>query len=199
MKEVNGLWLRIGGWGLGTGGWGLELGWGLGAGEPRSHYFELGERSYMKEQRDIPKNGPLFKSESGEFSNLRWDMPPIAEMDYYWDKGNRKDVGIEDWKLLKDFTLNLAGGGQQTRTHFVMDHINLPEVINEMAAQTMILNMDRCTKNYYVYLNPDTNEWSRFPWDLDAALGQSNGLGGTPGNVYCVLACEQGYGDCAAR
>jgi hypothetical protein len=31
----------------------------------------------------------------------------------------------------------------------------------------------------------------RIPWDLDGALGQDNGLGGVPGDKYCVLACEQ--------
>ncbi len=31
----------------------------------------------------------------------------------------------------------------------------------------------------------------RLPWDLDGALGQDNGLGGLPGDAYCVLACEQ--------
>lgn len=31
----------------------------------------------------------------------------------------------------------------------------------------------------------------RFPWDLDASFGQDNGLGGEPGDKYCVLACEQ--------
>ncbi len=100
-----------------------------------------------------------------------------------------------------------------------------------MAAQTLVLNMDRCvgegpgmsssstelrhllprcTKNFYVYLCPETKEWCvslsgwdkkrlfalsslicrdphpsapryRLPWDLDAAFGQDNGYGGKSG------------------
>ena len=47
------------------------------------------------------------------------------------------------------------------RTSYLYDHLNLPAVINEMAVNTLLGNMDRCTKNFYVYYNPDTDEWSR--------------------------------------
>lgn len=33
-----------------------------------------------------------------------------------------------------------------------------------MAAQTLLLNQDRCTKNFYIYMNPGTKQWSMFPW-----------------------------------
>ena len=36
---------------------------------------------------------------------------------------------------------------------------NAMQVINEMAAQTLVLNMDRCTKNFYVYREPGTQRW----------------------------------------
>ena len=36
---------------------------------------------------------------------------------------------------------------------------NAMQVINEMAAQTLVLNMDRCTKNFYVYQEPETKRW----------------------------------------
>ena len=49
----------------------------------------------------------------------------------------------------------------------------------------------RCTKNFFMYLHPGSGQWQRFPWDLDAALGQDNGLGGLPGSLWCILACEQ--------
>jgi hypothetical protein len=47
------------------------------------------------------------------------------------------------------------------RTSFLYDSLNLPAVINEAAVQTLLANMDRCTKNFYMYLNMDTNEWFR--------------------------------------
>eukprot|EP00879_Flechtneria_rotunda_P010510 GHRR01010987.1.p1 GENE.GHRR01010987.1~~GHRR01010987.1.p1 ORF type:complete len:289 (+),score=36.98 GHRR01010987.1:1043-1909(+) len=137
----------------------------------------------------LPTDGPMFKSLSGELSNLRWDLA-VPDMPYYYEKTNRKNVA-SDWQLLADFTKGLAGGGTVNRTSFLYDNLNLPEVINEAAVQTLISNMDRCTKNYYVYLNPNTGEWSRIPWDIEAAFSQDNGLGGTPGPLYCILACEQ--------
>jgi spore coat protein CotH len=39
--------------------------------------------------------------------------------------------------------------------------LNIPAVINEAAIQTLLNNMDRCTKNFYVYYNPETAEWMR--------------------------------------
>jgi len=46
------------------------------------------------------------------------------------------------------------------------------QVINEMAAQTAMLNQDRCTKNYYVFKQPSTGEWHMFPWDNEDAFGK---------------------------
>lgn len=31
----------------------------------------------------------------------------------------------------------------------------------------------------------------RIPWDVETALGQDNTLGGKPGDLWCILACEQ--------
>jgi hypothetical protein len=44
----------------------------------------------------------------------------------------------------------------------VFDALNVPAVINENAVQTLLLNQDRCTKNFLVYYNPDTKEWIRW-------------------------------------
>ena len=54
-------------------------------------------------------------------------------------------------------------------------YVNIPEAINEMAAQNLVLNQDRLTKNYYVYHDPETSEWAKLPWDLEAAFGLSPG------------------------
>lgn len=61
----------------------------------------------------LPTDGPLFKSVSGELSNLRWDLP-LAELPNYWGKGNRKAASA-DWQLLANFTRGLAGGGPVPR------------------------------------------------------------------------------------
>ena len=53
---------------------------------------------------------------------------------------------------------------------YLFDDINLPQVINLMAGQTILMNHDRLTKNYYVHKDPETGLWSRFPWDVEQAF-----------------------------
>jgi len=143
--------------------------------------------------------GPLYKAWHIWKSNLRWDIK-AEDMQWAYRKGNLKDVKVMDEALggyldLANFTLGLVGKGKKpddwSRTSYLFNHVDIPEVVNEMAAQALIINQDRLTKNYYVYFNPETDEWLRFPWDLEAAFGVSGKLGGSPSEHYCVLACEQ--------
>ncbi|XAL98698.1 CotH kinase family protein [Phycisphaeraceae bacterium D3-23] len=53
------------------------------------------------------------------------------------------------------------------RDLYLFDRINLPALINEMAAHATIIHHDRLPKNYYMYLDPETQEWTRIPWDFD--------------------------------
>lgn len=66
------------------------------------------------------------------------------------------------------------------------------QVIENMAVQTLLLNQDRCTKNYNMYYDKTgTKEWQMLPWDLEESLGISSGLGGKPAPDYCILECQQ--------
>ena len=67
----------------------------------------------MLERYNLPTTGPLFKSESGELSNLRWDLP-ASEMPSYYSRPNRKQFS-GDWALLEGLTKGLAGGGPGSR------------------------------------------------------------------------------------
>ncbi|CAG9462414.1 unnamed protein product [Pedinophyceae sp. YPF-701] len=133
--------------------------------------------------------GMLFKSVSGQMSNLRWDVK-VDDMRWSYRKGNRRD-SAGDFAALKDLTLGLAGRGPGTRSQYVFDHVDLFATVSEMAVQSMLLNQDRCTKNFYSYYNAWTRRWMRIPWDLESSLGISSGLGGAPAPDYCVLACDQ--------
>ncbi|GAB4823908.1 hypothetical protein N2152v2_010954 [Parachlorella kessleri] len=107
--------------------------------------------------------GPLWKSTSGEYSNLRWDIAP-EHIQYFWKKETRKNDS--DDQALLDFARGISGGGPVVRSSYLFDAVNLPQVVNHMAAQTLILNQDRCTKNFYVYLDMSSQQWSMFAWDL---------------------------------
>jgi hypothetical protein len=81
--------------------------------------------------------------------------------------------------------------------------VNVDSVAREMAAQTVMLHQDRCTKNYYVYRNPDDGgKWTRVPWDMEDAFATDYrekdarcDAGGQTAcradrGTYCVLSCE---------
>jgi hypothetical protein len=59
------------------------------------------------------------------------------------------------------------------RQRFI-DNINVPEVVNMMAARVVTGDIDCCHKNYYFYRDSDgTGEWEAFPWDVDLAFGRN--------------------------
>lgn len=132
--------------------------------------------------------GPLMKSISGEYSNLRWDLDPWQAQFYYRPISLKDEDAFRD---LSDFTQGLAGAYCGSRSSYVYDHVNLPKTINYMAAMTLMLNQDRCTKNFYVYQDPKDELWTMLPWDVEAAFGTDRGLGGKPAPDYCILECEQ--------
>ena len=47
--------------------------------------------------------------------------------------------------------------------------VNVGEVVNEMAVQTLILNIDRCSKNHYIYRTPD-GRFGLIPYDVEDAF-----------------------------
>ena len=100
-----------------------------------------------------------------------------------------------NWDDLRQLLLGLAGGGLPlgigTRSQYLFDHLNLPGIVNEIAAQALLLNQDRCTKNWFMLLDHSRGEWSRIPWDMEGAFGISSGYGGLPASDYCILECEQ--------
>lgn len=152
--------------------------------------FSLGEDwdADPLEESGYALTGPLMKSISGEYSNLRWDVDPWQAMYYY------RPITIESddaFIQLGDLTKGLAGGICQSRSAYVYDNLDLPKVVNYMAAMTILLNQDRCTKNFYVYKDPRTEQWSVLPWDVEASFGTDRGLGGRPAPDYCILDCEQ--------
>ncbi|KFM22923.1 hypothetical protein F751_6432 [Auxenochlorella protothecoides] len=136
---------------------------------------------------DTSDIGSLFKSESGEYSNLRWDLPK-DQVPFYWGQDEPK---ADESALLLELTRGLAGAGSKERENYLFDGLNLPKVINYMAAQTLILNQDRCTKNYFVYRDRPSGQWSMLPWDVESGFGIDRGLGGVPAPDYCILACDQ--------
>lgn len=133
-------------------------------------------------------SGPLFKS-IGELSNFRWDLK-LQDLPFTYRKGNRQEV-VKDWDYLLELIQSLGGGGELARSKFIFDRLDLPQIINYLAINSVVLNQDRCAKNFYSYMDPITLRWTIFPWDVENAFGISSGLGGEPTPDFCILVCEQ--------
>lgn len=57
---------------------------------------------------------------------------------------------------------------------YLFDHIDLPGVVNYIAATNLMNDNDHVAKNYYVYRDSDGNgEWTFFPWDKDLTFGRN--------------------------
>ncbi|KAL0031002.1 hypothetical protein WJX79_008100 [Trebouxia sp. C0005] len=139
----------------------------------------------------LSTDGPMVKALDGVYANLRWDIG-VSSYPFYWTTLNHKGSATATYQLLSDFAVGVAGGGGISRADYIYDNVNLPEVIENMAVQTLLLNQDRCTKNYNMYYDKTgTQEWQMLPWDLEESLGISSGLGGQPAPDYCILECQQ--------
>lgn len=85
---------------------------------------------------------PRYKSESGEYSNLRWDVPP-DQLQYYYTQETDGVGGGGDAALVA-LGRGLAGGAPGLpRSAFLFDGVHLPKTINYMAAMALLLNQDR--------------------------------------------------------
>ncbi len=70
--------------------------------------------------------------------------------------------------------LNPATKSLPQRRQYSYDNVDVPSLVNYLAANVLILNNDFGHKNYYVYRDTNgTREWSVLPWDQDLSLGHT--------------------------
>lgn len=86
------------------------------------------------------------------------------------EKKTRRDEGTAD---LGAFQAGLRQSGQAL-TRFLYDNVDIPGMVNYLAAMIMTGNVDCCHKNYYAYRDTLGNgEWTYLPWDLDLSFGRN--------------------------
>ena len=120
------------------------------------HMVENGDDNYLK-RVGLDPNGALYKMYS--------TFPDIGSA----EKKTRQNEGTGDLTALSA-GLALSGAA---KTAFVMDNLNVPEVVNYLAGMTMTGNTDCCHKNYYFYRDTEgTAEWQMIPWDVDLSFGR---------------------------
>ena len=125
-------------------------------------FIEQVDRTFLR-RNGFADDGPMYKATPTVQSTLAPNPNPGI-----YRKVTQKDEPFDDLRELTDGINGRIDG--VSVEEYIFDHINLPQVINLMAGQTILMNHDRLTKNYYVHLDPQSGEWSRFPWDVEQAF-----------------------------
>jgi hypothetical protein len=61
------------------------------------------------------------------------------------------------------------------RARYLFDHVDIPAVINYLAATALMHDNDHVNLNYYLYRDTEgTGEWTFLPWDKDLTFGRNN-------------------------
>ncbi|HIL69398.1 MAG TPA: hypothetical protein EYG38_06055, partial [Verrucomicrobia bacterium] len=85
------------------------------------------------------------------------------------EKKNRKTEPNNDLGVL-------LGGIHRTGPrlrNYLYDNLDIPKIVNFLAANSVVSNTDLHAKNYYLYRDTTgTREWCFLPWDLDLSWGR---------------------------
>jgi len=114
---------------------------------------------------DIPDSGRLYKC--GD--NQLWlrELTNYSTMTTYQLK--RPDDG--NYAPLVQL-INAMIGGSSAKQIYAFDYIDIPSVVNYLAAHLLIQDMDFAHKNYYMYFDTyGKQEWNIFAWDKDLTYG----------------------------
>ena len=148
-------------------------------------FYSLASFVEQIDQTFLQRNGldefnPMYKANSPSARSTLAPNPSRAD----YQKVTREWEPYDDLRQLTDGINNRIL--EVDRSAYLFDYVNLAEVINNMAGNTILTNHDRLTKNYYMYRDASgSGEWSRFPWDMDQAFAKR-----TDSNFSSVL-----YGD----
>ena len=111
-------------------------------------------------RRGIDATGSMYKA-----INVPATLSPTVNSSLY-RKVLRREEPYTDLQQLAT-NINIAN---PDRFGYVADEVNLPNYINVMAAMCVPFNHDQLTKNYYLYRDPNRDEWFRIAWDGDQGL-----------------------------
>jgi hypothetical protein len=78
----------------------------------------------------------------------------------------------EDNSDLVDFIAQVNGASAAELQRVIFDQVDIPAVLNYLAATVIMQNNDQSAKNYFLYRDTEgTGEWRILPWDLDLTFG----------------------------
>jgi len=85
------------------------------------------------------------------------------------EKKTRKNENNDDLVALFQ-GVTLTG---ERRRRYLYDNLDIPQIVNFLAARTITGDTDCCHKNYYFYRDTGvSDEWQMWPWDVDLSFGR---------------------------
>ncbi len=128
-------------------------------------------------------DGLLLKPEGAQGG-----VPYLGES---WDKykerydaksGDNGKKGEKNQRHLIEFTKLVNNGSDEEFQQKIGEYLDVDAFLRFLAANVLISNLDSILAmghNYYIYLNPATNKFVFFPWDLDLSFSGFP-MGGSP-------------------
>ena len=122
-----------------------------------AHFVEDGDADYLQ-RVGLDPNGALYKM---------YDTLSSASA------GEKKTRKFENTADLATLITSLGQSGT-AKTRYIYDNVNIPAMVNYLAAMIVTGNVDCCHKNYYAYRDSEgTGEWEFLPWDQDLSFGRN--------------------------
>ena len=125
------------------------------------HFVEHPDERYLK-RLGLDPDGAMYKFVGN--SGLRKATG--------FEKKNRLHEGTEDIEQLVDA---LAKPDADERLRYLFDHVDVPQVINYLAACVLVHDNDAILKNFFMYRDGRRlGGWKVLPWDKDLTFGRNH-------------------------
>ncbi|MFC2030359.1 CotH kinase family protein [Chloroflexota bacterium] len=126
-------------------------------------FVEQPDKRYL-ERRGLDPDGALYKMYN-----------PLISANEEVRKRGRLTEENSDLQALVD---GITQPDPVLTKEFLFDQVDIPSVINYLAAATILHENDHVGVNYYMYRDTEgTGEWTMLPWDKDLTFGRNNPKG----------------------
>ena len=106
---------------------------------------------------------------------------------FSFDKRQPDDGDFSNLVALRDV---VTAAPSEAKTDDFYDSVDIPNIVNFMAASNLVGHFDSRGQNYFVHLDDVTDRWEVYPWDLTNTFGIPNGIGGCEQTSELSITCN---------